>query len=174
MSKSVFCLATSRAQAERIVEQLHLSGFTASDVSVLHTDTSGDDDLGQVKSTKAAEGAAKGATAGGITGGAIGLLAGIGALAIPGLGAFIAAGPTMAALSGVALGTTVGGVVGGLIGMGIPEPVARHYEDKVKRGDFLISAHADTTDQIKRAKEIFEAEEARDISVVDEIKIPRS
>jgi uncharacterized membrane protein len=170
MSKSVFCLATSQEQAERIVQRLQASGFTTGDISVLHTDTSMVDEDDQATPTKAAEGMAKGATAGGITGGAIGLLAGIGALAIPGLGAFIAAGPIMAGLSGVALGATAGGLVGGLIGMGLPETTARHYEERVKRGSYLISAHAEGGEEIKRAREIFEAEGAGDVSVVDELK----
>lgn len=170
MSKSVFCLATDQNQAERIVQRLQGSGFTTGDISVLHTDSMSDDEHSAVRATKATEGVTKGATAGGLTGGAIGLLAGIGALAIPGLGAFIAAGPMMAALSGVALGATAGGVVGGLIGMGLPEDEARRYEEKVKRGHFLISAHAETSSQIKLAKQIFEAEGAGDVSVVDELK----
>ena len=72
----------------------------------------------------------------------LGLLAGIGALAIPGVGPFIAAGPIMAALSGAAIGATTGGVVGGLIGMGIPEIEAKRYEDKLKTGNYLIAVHA--------------------------------
>jgi hypothetical protein len=173
MSKSAFCIATNEAQANRIVERLQVNGFSSSDISVLLPDSSGKGEFGHVKSTKASEGIATGATTGGIAGGAIGLLAGIGALAIPGLGPFIAAGPIMAALSGAAVGAATGGVVGGLIGLGIPEIEAKRYEDKLRKGNFLISAHAETSEQITRAKEVFEAEKADDISVVTEATAPK-
>lgn len=169
---SVFCIATSEVQANRIVESLQENGFSSSDISVLLPDSSGKGDFGHVKSTKASEGIATGATTGGIAGGAIGLLAGIGALAIPGLGAFIAAGPILAALSGAAVGATTGGIVGGLIGLGIPEIEAKRYEDKLRTGNYLISAHAETSEEIDRAKRIFEAEHAEDISVVSEATAP--
>jgi hypothetical protein len=109
MSKSVFGIATTHGQAERIVEQLQAEGFAASEISVLMPDTGGTRDVGHVKATKAPEGATTGAATGGATGGVIGLLAGIGALAIPGVGPFIAAGPIMAALSGAAVGAATGG-----------------------------------------------------------------
>lgn len=173
MSKSVFCIATNETQANKIVERLQLSGFTASDISVLLPDSSGKGDFGHVKSTKASEGIATGATTGGLAGGAIGLLAGIGLLAIPGLGPFIAAGPIMAALSGAAVGAATGGLVGGLIGLGIPEIEAKRYEDKLRKGNFLISAHATDDRQVDRAKEIFEVENAEDISVITEASAPK-
>ena len=132
MSNSVFCIATTQGQAEKIVRDLQSHGFSDSEISVLLPDTAGTHDMGHVKATKAPEGTATGATTGGVAGGVLGLLAGIGALAIPGVGPFIAAGPIMAALSGAALGATAGGVVGGLIGLGIPEIEAKRYEEKLK------------------------------------------
>ena len=138
MSKSVFGIATTQGQAERIVQQLQGQGFATSEISVLMPDTAGTRDVGHVKATKAPEGATTGAASGGATGGVIGLLAGIGALAIPGVGAFIAAGPIMAALSGAAVGAATGGVIGGLIGLGIPEIEAKRYEEKLKKGNYLI------------------------------------
>jgi hypothetical protein len=172
--KSVFCIATTVEQAERIVDRLQASGFPASDISVLLPDTSGSGDFGHVKSTKASEGIATGATTGGIAGGAIGLLAGIGALAIPGLGPFIAAGPIMAALSGAAVGATAGGIVGGLIGLGIPEIEAKRYEDRLKKGNYLVSVHAEDSERIDEAKDIFDAEGAEDISTIGEEKAPKA
>lgn len=172
--QSVFGIATSIGQAERIVETLQSSGFPSSDISVLVPDTSGHGDFGHVKSTKAPEGIATGATTGGLAGGAIGLLAGIGALAIPGLGPFIAAGPIMAALSGAALGATAGGVVGGLIGLGIPEIEAKRYEDSLKKGNYLVSVHAGNGDLIDRAKKIFEDAGAEDVSTIGEEKAPKA
>ncbi len=170
---SVFCIAKSASQAEQIVDNLQNSGFEASEISVLMPDTGGKHDFGHVKASKAPEGAATGATAGGVTGGVLGLLAGIGALAIPGVGPFIAAGPIMAALSGTALGATTGGLVGGLVGLGIPEIEAKRYEQKLKSGNFLVAVDAEDSDRVDRAKEIFEAAGAEDISSSSLSKAPR-
>ena len=173
MSKtSVFCIANSHSQAERIVENLQSGGFPTSEISVLLPADEGKHDIGHVKATKAPEGATTGAVTGGVTGGVIGLLAGIGALAIPGVGPLIAAGPIMAALSGAAIGATTGGIVGGLIGLGIPEIEAKRYEEKLKKGNYLISAHAEDGKQIDRAKKIFEELGAEDICTVAEATAP--
>ncbi len=175
MSKSVFGIATTHGQAERIVEQLQAQGFTTSEISVLMPDTGGTRtrDVGHVKATKAPEGATTGAAAGGVTGGVLGLLAGIGALAIPGVGPFIAAGPIMAALSGAAVGATTGGVVGGLIGLGIPEIEAKCYEEKLKKGNYLIAVHARESEDVDLAKNIFKTAGAEDISTVSEASAPK-
>ena len=173
MSKSsVFCIAKSASQAERIVEDLQSSGFNPAEISVLMPDTAGKHDFGHVKATKAPEGATTGATAGGVTGGVLGLLAGIGALAIPGAGPFIAAGPIMAALSGAALGATTGGLVGGLIGLGIPEIEAKRYEQKLKAGNYLIAVDARDGDEVDRAKEVFKSAGAEDIATSSLSKVP--
>lgn len=174
MSKSVFCIATTQGQAERIVERLQSQGFAASEISVLLPDTSGTGDFGHVKSTKASEGVTAGATTGGVAGGALGLLAGIGALAIPGAGPFIAAGPIMAALSGAALGATTGGIVGGLIGLGIPEIEARRYEEKLKKGNYLVAARAKSDEEIDRAKSVFKEAGAEDINTISEARTPKT
>ena len=92
------------------------------------------------------------------------MLAGIGALAIPGLGPFIAAGPIMGALAGLGVGGAVGGLVGALVGMGIPEYEAKRYEGRVKDGGILLSVHCATSDEINRAKRILEQSGAEDIS----------
>ena len=172
MSKSVFCIATTQGQAEDIVRTLQSQGFADSEISVLLPDTAGTHDIGHVKNTKAPEGTATGAATGGLTGGVIGLLAGIGALAIPGVGPFIAAGPIMAALSGAAVGATAGGIVGGLIGLGIPEIEAKRYEEKLKKGNYLISVHANDGDQEDRAKTVFKAHKAEDITTATESSAP--
>src|SRR3954466_14055354 len=172
-NKSVFGIAKSYSQAERIVEDLQTAGFSPSEISVLMPDTHGRHDMGHVKATKAPEGATTGATTGGVVGGVIGLLAGIGALAIPGVGPFIAAGPIMAALSGAAVGAATGGVVGGLIGLGIPEIEAKRYEEKLKRGNYLVAVHADESEDVDRAKDIFKAAGAEDISTVSEASAPK-
>ena len=173
MSKSVFCVANI-SQAERIVDRLKVAGFSNNDISVIMADKSGTRDFAHKKNTKAPEGAATGAGTGAIVGGALGWLAGIGSLAIPGVGPLIAAGPIMAALGGAAVGGSVGGLTGALIGMGIPEYVAKQYEGKVKGGNALISVHSDNSDETDRAKKIFEAEGAEDISSTAEASVPKS
>src|SRR6188472_2495108 len=143
MAKAVFCIATSEFQAESIVNDLRVAGFNDNDISVLFPDKTGTHDFGHEQHSKAPEGAATGAGAGGVLGGALGWLAGIGVLAIPGVGPFIAAGPIMAALAGATVGGTVGGITGGLIGLGMPEYEAKRYEGRVKSGGILISVHCD-------------------------------
>ena len=170
--KSVFCIATSRDQADRIVDQLKTANFSNNDISALFADKGTSHDFAHEKNTKAPEGAVAGAGTGGVIGGALGWIAGIGALAIPGVGPFIAAGPIIAALSGAAIGATVGGIAGGLIGFGIPEIEARQYEGKIKDGNILISVHTENSDEIKRAKEIFATAGAHDICTTGEATAP--
>jgi hypothetical protein len=173
MSKAVFCIANSEAQAEAIVNQLKLAGFSSNDISVLLPDKHGTGDFAHEQHTKAPEGAAAGASTGGILGGALGWLIGIGSLAIPGVGPLIAAGPIMAALSGAAVGAAVGGVSGALVGMGIPEYEAKRYEGKIRSGNILISVHSENAQETKRAKNIFEEFEAYDIATGDEASVRR-
>jgi hypothetical protein len=102
---------------------------------------------------------------------ALGWLAGIGALAIPGLGPFIAAGPIMAALSGAAAGAALGGIAGALIGLGIPEYEAKRYEGKIREGHVLISVHTDDRTERSRAKEILERAGAQDVADTSEARV---
>jgi uncharacterized membrane protein len=168
MSKAVFCLSDSEGQAERIVDSLRVAGFSNNDISVLFPDKSGTRDFAHEQHTKAPEGAATGAGTGGVVGGVLGWLVGIGSLAIPGVGPFIAAGPIMAALAGAGVGAAVGGLSGALIGIGIPEYEAKQYEGKIKQGNILISVHSENSEETKRAKEIFERAAAHDISSTSE------
>jgi hypothetical protein len=166
--KSVFGIYNSREAVERAVDTFLKSGFTTSDISVLLPENLGSKPIATHKDTKAPEGATAGGAGGAVVGGTLGLLAGIGALAIPGLGPFIAAGPIMAALAGMGVGGAVGGVVGALVGMGIPEYEAKRYEGRIQKGGILLSVHCDTSDQIKRAKEIMKNNGAEDISSTGE------
>jgi len=174
MKKAVMCIVENREKAESIVGQLQGAGFATSDISVLFPNKSGTKDFAHEHNTKAPEGAVAGAGAGGVVGGTLGLLAGIGALAIPGLGPFIAAGPLLAALSGVAAGATVGGVAGALVGMGIPEIEAKRYEGKIKGGNILISVHTESSDEQRRAEKIFKAAQANDICEASEASVPKT
>jgi hypothetical protein len=171
MEKAVFCIAQTESQAANIVDQLKAAGFSNNDISVLFPDKQGTKDFAHEQNTKAPEGAAAGAGTGGVVGGVFGWLVGIGALAIPGLGPFIAAGPIMAALSGAAAGAALGGISGALIGMGIPEYEAKRYEGKVKSGNILISVHTEDSNERSRAKDIFERAGAEDISYTGEARV---
>jgi hypothetical protein len=167
-NKSVLGIYTSRSAVEAGIADLREAGFASSDVSVLLPENLGPRQLGTEKATKAPEGTAAGVSSGAVIGGALGWLLGIGALAIPGLGPFIAAGPIMAALAGVGVGGAVGGFTGALIGMGIPEYEAKRYEGRLKTGGILTSIHCDTAEEIDRAKGILKRTGAEDISTSTE------
>jgi Alternative complex III, ActD subunit/Heat induced stress protein YflT domain len=165
---AVFGLYRTREGVEKAVDALKAAGFRNTDISVLFPENVGTKDFAHEKNTKAPEGATTGAGTGAVVGGTLGWLAGIGALAIPGLGPFIAAGPIMAALAGAGVGGTVGGLTGALVGMGIPEYEAKRFEGRVKEGGILLSVHSDNSDWTKRAKEILERSGAEDISSAGE------
>jgi len=165
---AVFGIYRDRRQTEEAVDALVAAGYRSTDISVLLPENVGTKDFAHEKNTKAPEGATTGAGTGAIAGGTLGLLAGIGALAIPGLGPFIAAGPIMGALAGAGAGGVVGGLIGALIGMGIPEYEAKRYEGLVKNGGILLSVHCDDSNWVKRAKDILEQTGATDVSSTGE------
>jgi len=167
---AVFGIYSTRTQVEKAVDQMISEGFRNSDVSVLFPENQGTKDFAVEKSTKAPEGTATGVASGAVIGGTLGWLAGIGALAIPGVGPFIAAGPILGALGGLGAGGVVGGIAGALIGMGIPEYEAKRYEGRIREGGILLSVHADDSKWTKRAKEILERTGAEDISSTGEAK----
>lgn len=166
MAKTVVCTVNSVDQAETIVDELRGAGFQSEDISILAPDKETQQELDVENTTKSPEAAATGMTAGGIVGGALGWLAGIGSLAIPGAGPFVAAGPIMSALSGAAIGGTVGGIAGALIGLGLPEYEAKIYANKVQQGSILIAAQSHENELVKRAQDIFKAQGARDVHTV--------
>ena len=172
MGTTVYGIANSEAQAIRIANRLRTSGFTPDDISMLYPDRTGVRELGTDNSTKAPEGAAAGASAGALIGGSLGWLVGIGALAIPGVGPLIAAGPLLAALSGLAVGGTVGGLSGALVGAGIPEYEAQQYEGRLRAGHILMSVHCNDSEEAGRAREILSEEKAEDISTGTEASVP--
>jgi hypothetical protein len=167
---AVFGIYRDRANAEEAVDALRAAGFRNSDVSALLPDNVGTKDFAHEKNTKAPEGTTTGAATGGILGGALGWLAGIGALAIPGVGPLIAAGPIVGALAGVGAGGAVGGLIGALVGMGIPEYEAKRYEGRVREGGILLSVHCDDSQWVKRAKEILKNTGADDVSSTGEAR----
>ncbi|MBZ5619803.1 MAG: general stress protein [Acidobacteriia bacterium] len=161
---AVFGIYRNRLHVEKAVDDLLDHGFRSEDISVLLPDNAGTKDFAHEKHTKAPEGTAAGAGTGAVVGGTLGMLAGVGALAIPGLGPFIAAGPIMGALAGAGTGGLVGGIIGALVGMGIPEYEAKRYEGLVKEGGVLLSVHCDNSEWVKRAKEVLEHSGAQDVS----------
>jgi hypothetical protein len=172
--RAVLGIYPNYSSLEYAVEVLKEAGFRNSDISVLFPERAGSKGFAHDKGTRVPEGAATGAGTGALLGGALGWLVGIGTLAIPGLGPFIAAGPIMAALAGMGVGGAVGGITGALIGMGIPERQAKHYEVRVKEGGILLSVHSDNSDWAKRAKGILERTAAQDISTTGEADYVRS
>ena len=167
---AVFGIYRSRVTVENAVDRLRQENFCNTDISVLFPENEGTKDFAHVKNTKAPEGTAAGATSGAVIGGGLGWLAGIGALAIPGVGPLIAAGPIVAALAGAGAGGVVGGITGALVGMGIPEYEAKRYEGRVKEGGILLSVHCDDSKWVQRAKEILEQTGAEDVSSTGETK----
>jgi len=165
---AAFGIYSSQDRVEYAVDQLRVAGFRNTDISVLFPDNVGTKDFAHEKHTKAPEGAAAGAGTGAVMGGALGWLVGIGALAIPGLGPFIAAGPIMAALAGAGVAGAVGGVMGALVGLGMPEYEAKRYEGRIKSGGILLSVHCDDSEWTKRAKKILEDSGAEDVSSTGE------
>ncbi|NYF54000.1 general stress protein [Tunturiibacter gelidoferens] len=165
---AVFGIYKTPATAEAAVDYLLSKGFTNESISVLLPDDDSTRAFAHEKSTKAPEGTATGVTTGGVIGGTLGLLAGIGALAIPGVGPLIAAGPIMGALAGLGVGGAVGGIVGALVGLGIPEYEAKRYEGAVKDGGSLLSVHCDTSEQIDAAKAALKETGAQDVASASE------
>jgi hypothetical protein len=165
---AAFGIYKTRDMAETGVDRLLASGFRNEDISVLMQDNVGTKDFAHKKNTKAPEGTTTGVVAGGVVGGTLGLLTGIGALAIPGLGPFIAAGPIMATLAGIGSGGVVGGIIGALVGMGIPEYEAKRYEGRIKEGGILVSVHCDDSNWTKKAKDLLKETGADEVSSTGE------
>jgi hypothetical protein len=161
-------LYSNEAQLNDGVDGLRAAGYRNADISVLFPDNRGTKDFAHEKHTKAPEGTTAGAASGLAIGGALGWLAGIGVLAIPGIGPFIAAGPIVAALAGAGAGGAIGGLIGALVGMGIPEYEAKRYEGRIRGGSILISVHCDNSEWVGRAKDILKRTGAEDIGSAGE------
>ncbi len=172
MKTAIYCIAVDLSQAEHIVSNLKEARFSSGEISVLLPDKGATRDFAHEQNTKLPEGSAAGGLAGMSAGAILGWLAGIGSLAIPGVGPFIAAGPIMAALGGAAIGGIAGGIAGALIGLGIPEYEAKLYEGKIRGGNVLISVHTENSEQLKTARRIFEDSNALDIKSTSESSPP--
>jgi hypothetical protein len=165
---SVFGILATRTAVEEAVDALRVAAFRNTDISVLFPDNVGTKDFAMEHHTKAPEGTAAGAASGVVLGGVLGWLAGIGMLAIPGIGPLIVAGPIIAALAGAGAAGTLGGLVGALVGMGIPEYEAKRFEGRVKNGGILLSVHCDNSEWVGKAKDILKHAGAEDVSSASE------
>ena len=150
-----------REAAREAIEALKDAGFTGDTISILSPDKQATKELAEDTGTHAGSGAATGAVAGGILGGLGGWLVGIGALAIPGVGPFIAAGAFATALGGAAIGAGVGAIAGALVGMGVPEEHAEYYEGEAKAGKTLVTVRA--TGRYDEAQQILRGHGAYDV-----------
>lgn len=168
---------SSRTEAESALNALRDSGFEMDKVSILAKDTSRNDqiagvdlqDRNQVKergNTEAQEGAGIGATTGTVLGGAGGLLVGLEALLIPGVGPFLAGGTIAATLAGAGIGAAAGSIVGALTGWGIPEEDAKTYSDRVSHGDYLVFIEGAAAD-IDRASTTLSSKGVKQWNVYD-------
>lgn len=167
---SVYGIFKNRSQMNEGLRMFRDARYRPEDVSVLLPETPGTKDMGVENSTKSPEGAAVGGAAGAVAGGVLGWVVGIGALAIPGVGPLLAAGPIMAAMAGMGAGAALGGVTGALVGIGIPEYEAQRYEGRVKDGGILVSIHCDNPEWAEKAKQIFQVTGAEDISQSSEAR----
>jgi hypothetical protein len=165
---AVYGIYRNRGELERGVDELRAADFRNEDISVLFPDNEGSKEFAHQKNTKAPEGATAGGTSGALLGGALGWLAGIGALAIPGVGPFIAAGPIVAALAGAGAVGALGGLTGALVGAGIPEYEAKRFEGRIRDGGVLLSVHCDNSEWTSKAKEILERTGAQDVASTGE------
>ena len=166
--KTVFCIAVSHHQADRIVDQLRLAGYSSKSISVLFPHLGTIHDFAYAKKTVHSNSPLDRGEVAPTSGGALGWIAGIGTLVLPDAGPFIAAGPIIAAINGAADRAAIGGIAGGLIELGAPEFDARSYEEKVTTGDILIAVHGDQSEEIQRAKDLFARARAHDICVSSE------
>ena len=145
MTKTVSALFDSYASATSAVSALEAAGVPHAEISIVAN--KGADDHAGDHAQETADDAGKGATIGTVLGGTGGLLAGLGMLAIPGVGPVVAAGWLVAtavgAGAGAALGAAAGGIVGSMTAAGVPERDAHVYAEGVRRGGTLVSARVD-------------------------------
>ena len=140
--ETIVALFADQPAAERGIQALTAAGFSDQQIGVAVRDRQQQKELTEGTGTQTAEGAAAGAMGGGMVGGVIGLLAGVGALVIPGIGPIIAAGAFASTLTGAGIGAAAGGLIGALAGMGIPDEDARHFERGFQEGGVLVTVQA--------------------------------
>src|SRR4051812_34005350 len=173
--KVVAGLFESQSMAQRAIEDLRTASIDSSRVSVIARDKQQARELSDQTGAEVATGAATGAGLGAILGGAAGWLIGIGALAIPGVGPIIAAGPIAAArgvagttaAAGAGVGVVAGGIVGALTGWGFSESEAKAYQDGIERGDMLLAVEVPDGDDAGRVEDMFKRDGGDRVSTGD-------
>lgn len=153
-------------QAVQAINELKEAGYDQEHISVVTKDRKESEQIRSETGTKAPEGIKTGALTGGALGGAAGVIASLGALAIPGIGPLLAAGPIAAGLTGAAMGAGVGGLAGGFIGLGIPEKEANYYDERVHEGDVLVMVEEEEAMR-SRIYEVFRRNGANNTSYFD-------
>ena len=167
-NRAVYGIYPDRIMVEKAVEELKDAGFRHTDISVLFHADKNTKELTVEEEFQAREGITMGGGAGALIGSVLGGLLGVGTIAIPGIGPFIAAGPIMSALAGAGAGGLFGGITGAMIGVGIPDYVAKHYEHRLKEGGILLSVHAHDRHSKNKGKAILERTGAEDIETKPE------
>ena len=164
--KTVVGLFENYMDAERAVNDLSARGFGRNEISVAARDNVLRDRVVGGKEEAVAESAGAGAVGGAAVGGLAGLLVGLGALAIPGIGPVVAAGTLATALgstaAGAGIGAAAGGLIGALVGLGIPEEDAHFYAEGVKRGGVLVTVQT-SDDRAQEALNILRQSNAVDV-----------
>jgi len=167
---SAFGIFATQDSVKQAIDALKNSGFRSTDISVLYPENLGSKDFVHERHSKAPEGAVAGGGSGVVIGAACGWLAGAGALMVPGMEAFAAAGPVLGMLSGMGVGVTLGGLLGAAAGAGIPEYEAKRYGGHVQKGGILVSVHCDDDSWAKNAHKLLKENGAMDISTAGEAK----
>jgi len=162
MTKAVIGVFRNEERAKEAISELKNQGFDEREISLIAQEKKEreEDDERRGNLTMERQNLGEGVMTGGALGGIAGLLAGAGALLIPGIGPIIAAGPLAAFLTGV----VGGGLVGGLVDYGIPEERGRYFEERVKRGDILVTVKAEE-DEVSQITSVLKRFGGEDVEV---------
>ena len=170
-SAAVFGIFATPVSLEVAMDGLASAGFSSNNISILMSDMGGWQDFTGQRKTEVPETTTSAAEVGGVVGGTVGLLLSLGALAIPGVGPLVAAGPIMTSLAGLTVGGALGGLVGALVDLGIPEYEARLYDERLKAGAVLLSIHCERLEQFGNAREVLQTAGAEEIATSGEDEI---
>jgi hypothetical protein len=162
MAKTVVGLMNTREEAHQVVNDLVNMGLSRDSISLMAREDKRGEGRTTGRERSESGDVAKGAGTGAAIGGGAGLLVGLAAFAIPGIGPVIAAGPLATALAGLGVGAAAGGIIGALVNVGVPESDAEYYAEGVRRGGTLITVSADER-QADRAADVMRRHGAVDI-----------
>lgn len=160
MTRTVYCVVNTEERAKEVIETLKRSGLPNDSISVLLSDKRQLKNPVHEHSKTVPEGASSGAGTGALVGGALGGLAGFAALAVPGIGPILIAGPIAMAIGGAAVGTALGQLLGGMTE--IPEEEVQQFAGKIKEGNIVILVQSSHPKELDKARRIFEEVSAKD------------